>query len=101
MGLVNDDCEPSSAMLSADLVEDERKLLYRGDDDLFAALDELAKLFRAFSHGADCRAYLSKLLDCVSYLLVENATVRDDNDGIEDRPFVLLKSDELVREPSN
>jgi hypothetical protein len=101
MGLINDDCEPPSSVFCADLVEDERKLLHRGDDDLFAAFDELAELLRALSDGADRRADLGKLLDCVSNLLVENTTIRDDNDGIEDRPVVLLKSDKLVREPGD
>ena len=33
-----------SAVLGADLVEDERELLDGRDDDLLAALDELAEL---------------------------------------------------------
>src|ERR1019366_4233887 len=101
MGLVNDDRERPSAVFSADLVEDERKFLHRRDDDFLPALDELAELLRALGYGTYRRADLGKLLDCVSDLLVENATIRDDNDGIEDRPVVLLKPDELVREPSN
>ena len=37
--LVNDDSEVPTALLVADLVEDERELLDRGDDDLLALLD--------------------------------------------------------------
>ena len=35
--LVDDDREPSAPVLAPDLVEDERELLHRGDDDLLPA----------------------------------------------------------------
>ena len=44
VGLVDDDGEPPPALLVADLVEDERKLLDRRDDDLLASLDELSQV---------------------------------------------------------
>ena len=40
VGLVDDDCKSPAALLAADLVEDERELLDRRDDDLLALLDE-------------------------------------------------------------
>src|SRR5260370_32375459 len=47
------------------------------------------------------RAYLSELLDRVSDLLVENAPIRDHNDGVEDCGIVLFQTDELMGEPGN
>ena len=70
-------------MLVADLVEDERELLHRGDDDLLALVDELAQVARVLgvTHG---RADLGELLDRVADLLVEDAPVGDDDDRVED-----------------
>ena len=48
MRLVNDDGEAPTPLLVPDLVEDERELLYRRDDDLLAALDKRAEVGRAF-----------------------------------------------------
>jgi len=42
MRLVDDDRETAVAVLAADVVEDEREFLDRGDDDLLAALDKAA-----------------------------------------------------------
>jgi hypothetical protein len=42
MRLVDDDRKTPVAVLAADVVEDEREFLDRGDDDLLAALDETA-----------------------------------------------------------
>ena len=44
--LVDDDREAPVAVLRADIVEDERELLDRRDDDLLAVLDELAQIAR-------------------------------------------------------
>ena len=75
----------SAAVLVADLVEDERELLHRRDDDLLAVLDELAQVARVLgmAHG---RAHLGELLDRVADLLVEDAPVGDHDDRVEDRP---------------
>src|SRR5690606_13871935 len=80
--------------------ENERELLNRGDDDLLPLGDEPAQVPRVLcmTHR---RAYLRKLLDRVADLLVEDPTVSDDDDRIEDRRLVLLQSNELVREPGN
>ena len=74
-----------AAVLVADLVEDERELLDRRDDDLLALLDELAQVARVLG-VADGRADLGELLDRVADLLVEDAAVGDDDDRVEDRP---------------
>ena len=71
-------------VLVADLVQDERELLHRGDDDLLAVLDELpqvAGVLGVAHRGAD----LGELLDGVADLLVEDAPVGDDDDRVEDR----------------
>jgi carbamoyltransferase len=43
--------EAAAAVLAPDLIEDERELLHRGDDDLLALLDEAAEVARALSEG--------------------------------------------------
>ena len=53
------------AVLVADLVEDERELLHRGDDDLLALLDELAQVAGVLG-VAHRRAHLRELLDGVA-----------------------------------
>ena len=65
MRLVNEDGKASPAVLVADRVQDERKLLHRGDDDLLALGDELAQVARVFGM-ADRRADLRKPLDRVA-----------------------------------
>ena len=41
---VDDDRERAGAVLVTDLIQDERELLHRRDDDLLAALYELAQV---------------------------------------------------------
>jgi len=47
-----------------------------------------------------CR-YLSKLFNCIPDLFIENSSVSDDNDRVENRLAVFLQPDELMREPGN
>ena len=89
-----------AAVLVADLVEDERELLDRRDDDLLAVLDELAQVARVLG-VADGRAHLGELLDRVADLLVEDAPVGDDDDRVEDRRVVALQADQLVGQPGD
>ena len=79
-----------AAVLVADLVEDERELLDRRDDDLLAVLDELAQVAGVLG-VADRRAHLGELLDRVADLLVEDAPVGDDDDRVEDRLAVRAR----------
>ena len=82
MRLVNDDRETPVALRAADLVEDERKLLDRRDDDLLAGLKELAQIsgFLRMSHG---RPDMGVLLDRVPDLPIEKHPIRDHDDGVE------------------
>jgi len=98
MRLVDDDREVPVAMLAADIVKDERKLLDRGDDDLLVALDEPAQIARML-RVPDRRTYLRELLDRVADLLIQNPSVRDDYDRVEHRGVVPSHPDELVSEP--
>src|SRR5262245_30285963 len=100
MRLVDDDREVSPAMLAPDLVEDERKLLDRRDDDLLALRDELAEIARMLgvSNGG---AHLGELLDRVSNLPIEDAPIGDDDDRVKDDGIVLLEADHLVCEPGD
>ncbi len=100
MRLVDDDGEAAPAVLGPDLVQDERKLLHRGDDDLLALGEkqaQVARVLRVPHRGA----HLRELLDGVADLLVEDAPVGDDDDRVEDWSLGLRKADELVRKPGN
>ncbi len=100
MCLVDDDGKSARALLVAYLVQDEGKLLDGGNDDLLALFDEPAQVARTLgvSHG---RAYLSVLPDRVADLLVQDAAVGDDDDGIEDGLAVLFQRDHLMRQPGD
>src|SRR5690606_10153876 len=95
---VDHDREAPPAVLAPDLVEDERELLHRGDDDLLPLGDELAQVARVLG-VADGGADLRELFDGVTDLLVENTTVGNDDDRVEDRHAILREADELVRQP--
>ena len=79
MGLIDDDGKPPVSLFVSYFIEDERKLLYSGDNDLLAAPDEPAQVT-----GVLCmpyhRVYLCKMPYCIPDLCVENAPVGDDND---------------------
>ena len=98
MGLIDDDGEPSAALLVADLVEDEGEFLHRRDDDLPARFDKAAQVARTIG-VAHRRPDLGILLDRVVDLPVEDAPVGDHDDGVEDGSAVLLEPDQLVRQP--
>ena len=82
-------------MLVPNFVQNERELLYCRDNDLLAALNELPKVAGMFCMPNGL-SDLGELFDCCLYLLIENPTVGDDNDRIEDVLAVLLYTDELV-----
>ena len=98
--LVDDDREAAPALLVADLVQDERELLDRGDDDLLAALDEPAQIARALG-GRDRRPHLGVLPDRVPDLTVEDDPVGDHDDRVEDRRVVPAQPDQLVSQPGD
>ena len=98
--LVDDDREAAPALLVADLVENERELLHRGNDDLLAALDEPPQIARAVG-VPDRRRHLGILPDGVADLPVEDAPVGHHDDRVEHRRVVAGQSDELVRQPSD
>ena len=84
----------------ADVVEDERELLHRGDDDLLAGLDRPAQVTGAVGvhHGGPD---LHEVADGVADLLVEDDPVGDDDDRIECVLAVVLDRGELVGEPGD
>ena len=96
--LVDEDGEAPSALLVANLVEDEGKLLDRRDHDLLARLDEAPQVSGPL-RAPHRRADLGVLPDGVADLPVEDQPVGDDNDRVEDRGAILLQTDELVRQP--
>ncbi len=100
VGLVDDDGEAAPALLVADLVEDERELLDRGDDDLLAALDEPPQVARPVG-VPDRRRHLGILPDRVADLPVEDAPVGHHDDRVEHRRIVPGQPDELMRQPGD
>jgi hypothetical protein len=95
---VDEDRESPPTVLAAHLLEDERELLHRRDDDLLTVGDEIPKVARMLG-VADRRAHLRELLDGIADLLVEDLAVGDDDDRVEGRCRILRETDELVREP--
>jgi hypothetical protein len=83
-----DDREAVILMLRADIVEDERELLNRREDDLLAAGNEAAKVAGMLGM-ADSRANLRELLDRVADLLIKNPAVRHHDHGVEDLAGVI------------
>ena len=100
MRLVDDDGELALAVFVADLIENERELLHRGDDDLLPGLEEFPQIARVFGM-ADSGGDLGELLDGVADLLVENPPVGDNDDRIEQRLALVLQPHKLVRQPGN
>src|SRR6202022_2439007 len=100
MRLVYDDGEIAFPVLRANLLQNEGELLDSRNNDLLSTLDELAKVSSVLRVSDRC-PNLSKLLDGVPNLLVEDAPIRDNNDRIKYRGIIPLKADKLMREPSD
>ena len=98
--LVDDDGEAPAAMLVADLVQDERELLHRGDDDLLAAFDEAAQVAGALG-VADGGPDLRVLADGAADLPVQDAAVGDYDDRVEHRGAAAGQADQLVGQPGD
>ena len=78
-GLVDDDGKGVPSMFVADLVEDEGKFLYRGDDDCFVRFQVFAQVARVFGMAYGGRD-LGELFDGIPDLFVHHAPVGDDDD---------------------
>ncbi len=90
----------TAPVVVANLVQDDRELLHRCDDDLLASGKESAQVAGVVSI-AYCGRDLGKLLDCVADLPVEHPPVGNYDDGVEDGLAFPLQTDELVGEPGD
>lgn len=88
MSFIDDDGKLLPTLLAADLIQDERKLLNRGDDDLLPLGDEFAEVTGVFGMP-DSRTDLGKLLDRVADLFVEDAPVGHHDDRVEHDLVIL------------
>ena len=100
MCLVDDDGETVVFVFLSDFRDNIRKLLHSSNDDAFAilyCLSQIPGMLRPYYSILD----LHKLLDSISYLLVQNASVGDHKHGINHRVAIFFKSDQLMGEPRN
>ena len=101
VGLVDDDGELPAAVLVADLVEDERELLHGRDDDLLAALDELAQVAASARRGRPSQPTWANCLIvsriCLSRIRRSVTTMIESKTGVPS----LLQADELMRQPGD
>jgi len=101
MGLVNDDRVLAVGKVS-DLLGDERKLLERGDDDGGTCFEGLGKLRRVLVNLLHDALLVVELVNRVLKLAVENETVGDDDDRIENLLVtVVVKGRKAVGNPCN
>ena len=100
MGLVDDDGVAAGGEV-LDLVQDERELLQRGDDDAGGLAGEgLRELRRALVYLLDDAVGVLELVDRLLELLVQHDAVRDDDDLVEDLLVVrLVEVRQAVGEP--
>lgn len=78
MRLIDDDREAPVPMLPADIVENEGEFLDGGDDDLLTGVQKPAEVTRAVG-VTDGRAHLHEATDRLVDLLVQDATIRNDD----------------------
>jgi hypothetical protein len=83
--LVNDDGEAPVGQVGG-VLQDDRELLKCGDDDGLAVGQRLLELARGLVDVLHHARHLLVLLDGALELAVEDATIGDDDDGIEDAP---------------
>lgn len=100
MRFVDDDGKSAIAVRAPDVVEDEGKFLDRRNDDLLAAFNEPTKVARVLG-VTHRRSHLRELFDGVANLLIEDASVRHDDDRVEQRRILMNEAYELVGQPSN
>ncbi len=106
MRLVDHDGKVAASMLIPDYIQDEREGLNRGDNDFLSFAQKFPQLLglrnaRALLNIADCRSNLRKLFDRFTDLLIENSSVRDNNDRIEKLLAVFAQPDQLMRQPGD
>ena len=100
MGLVDDDGEFSGAVVVADVVQNEGKLEYRGDDNLLLMLQRLPQVAGVL-RPCDGIGELHELFDRIADLFIEIDAVGYDDNGVEKRFAVMLEADQLMRKPGN
>ena len=82
MRLVYDDGKSTIPVRAPNVVENEGEFLDGRDDDLLSAFDEPAEVAGMLG-VADSRTDLRELLDGVPTLLIEDVSVRHDDDRVE------------------
>ena len=89
-------------MFITDRIDDVGELLHRGDDDLLAGGDHVAKV-RGLLCMTNQRTHLSKLLDGVADLLVEDLAVGHHDHRVEhgrgDAVCLTFDTHELMCQP--
>lgn len=92
--------EFSGAVVVADVVQNEGKLEYRGDDDLLLMLQRFPQVAGVL-RPCDGIGELHKLFDRIADLFIEIDAVGYDDNGVEKRFAVMLEADQLMRKPGN
>ena len=98
MRFVNNNGKPAVLVFRTDLRQSEGELLDRGNDDPFACCDSVGQVPGMLSplYGL---CYLHELLDGIADLLIQDTTVGNYDDGINQRMPILHKPNELMRKP--
>ena len=100
MSLVDDDPELPTAMVIADLIQDERELLDRRDHDLLTFTQKPTQVTRSI-RVTNNRSHLRKLPYRRVDLTVQHPTIRNHNHRIQNRITVPFQTDQLVCQPSD
>ncbi|MEX1116119.1 MAG: hypothetical protein WEB53_12775 [Akkermansiaceae bacterium] len=98
MRFVDDDREVLPGSLAFHFIEDKRKFLHGGDDDLLPFGDEAAQV-PGLLGMADGGAHLHELLDRFLELVVEDVAVGHDDHRIENFLLLLVHPHQLMGEP--
>ena len=98
MCLVNDDGELMRFMLLSDFSNDIWEFLDGRHNDAFSVLNGFSEIAGMLSphHGI---FHLHKLLDGVADLLIKDAAVRYNKDGVNQRTAILFNTDQLMSQP--
>ena len=77
-----------------DAIDNEGKLLNRGDDDLLTVLQRRSEIRRAHRRSDDV-LHLGEILDVLAQLLVQQAAVGHDDHAIEQRRIQRLRAGQI------